>query len=88
MKENNNILNEKSNVTFYNEQDEKELLGYFIIDNKNLESVEDELDVDFFHFDLHQKIYKAITELINQNYKADERTLYYELEGKINFTKK
>ena len=26
MKENNNILNEKSNVTFYNEQDEKELL--------------------------------------------------------------
>jgi replicative DNA helicase len=64
-------------IILFDEQLERELLGFILINNKNLERIENDTESEILYFEIHQKIYKAIKELLENDRKADINTVYY-----------
>jgi replicative DNA helicase len=75
------ILNTK--LIFYSDKEEKEILGFILLDNKHLEYVESEIDERSFYFDINQKIFSAIIKLLQDGRNADIKTVFYVTESLV-----
>ncbi|MCB1591028.1 MAG: replicative DNA helicase [Alphaproteobacteria bacterium] len=64
----------------YNEEAEQGLLGALLVDNRALEKVSDFLKFEHFYVPAHQRIYRAITTLVDRGLAANPVTLkgYFE----------
>lgn len=64
----------------FNEEAEQGLLGVLLIDNRALEKISDFLKFEHFYLPAHQRIYRAITILIDRGQAANPVTLkgYFE----------
>lgn len=73
-------LNEKKEtILLHDNESEQELLGFLLLQNKNLALIDSIIFEDSFYFGLHKKIFKSIKYLIEKNYDADEKTVYHNI---------
>jgi replicative DNA helicase len=79
---------ESSQLIFYDLETEQELIGFLLLNNKNIDNLAHIITPEHFYYQNHQIIYRSTAELINKNHQANEKTIFYELENKNLFPKK